>query len=576
MSGTARIVINATHGALEGRVRNLIGLPALLVFASLLPSAGAQDSGVQTSFRVKYVVDGAVYLEGGRAQGLAEGQVLTVKHRVPGQTEQEIAEVQVGTVASTSAVCEIKSSTQEIQPGDMAFLSAHDLELLNVMRDSKESKKYPQVVSFSEGDPLDAELRSLVPHPASPEVNRARGRFGFEYNMIRGTGFSQDSISQAGFVLRTDISRIGGTYWSLSGYYRGQLNSRSTVTTQATLRDLVNRTYHLSLTYNNPESPWVAGFGRLCLPWASGLSTIDGGYFGRRLAKRVTAGFFGGSSPDPTSWNYSPDRQIFGSFVNFETGDYDGLRFTSTTGAAITRFQWAPDRQFGFFENGIFYKRTLSIYSDVEADLLRGPNATDGQGGPALTRSYTTLRYQPASLISFDLSHNYFRDMPTFDPRLISTGLVDKLLFQGFSGGVRLNLPFHLSPYFDLGRSSTSNDAKAAWNQMYGITASQIWRTGIHADLRYSTFNSTFGAGNYRSLQLSRNVTETFRFSVQAGEQNFAGSITGQTRSRWIDTNGDWLLGRHYFMGAGFTAYRGQVQNYNQLYLNLGYRFDMK
>ena len=30
---------------------------------------------------------------------------------------------------------------------------------------------------------------------------------------------------------------------------------------------------------------------------------------------------------------------------------------------------------------------------------------------------------------------------------------------------------------------------------------------------------------------------------------------------------------RNYFLGAGLTTYRGQVQNYNQVFLNLGYRF---
>jgi hypothetical protein len=262
--------------------------------------------------------------------------------------------------------------------------------------------------------------------------------------------------------------------------------------------------------------------------------------------------------------------------VNVESGDPSALHVSSTAGVAVTRFQWTPDRQFGFFENGIYYKRSLSVYSDVETDLLRGPLAAGSQGGLALTRSYTTVRFQPTSLISFDVSHNYFRDMPTFDPRLISTGLVDQLLFQGLSGGARLNLPYHISPYFDAGRSSASSDAKPAWNQMYGIAVSQIWHTGIHADLRYSSFDSSYGTGKYRSLMLSRNVSERLRFSVQAGQQDFAGSITAQNRSRWIDTNADWLVGSHYFMGTGFTAYRGTVQSYNQLYVNLGYRFDLR
>ena len=56
-------------------------------------------------------------------------------------------------------------------------------------------------------------------------------------------------------------------------------------------------------------------------------------------------------------------------------------------------------------------------------------------------RSYVTLRYQPHPLITFDLNHNYFSEIPTFDERLLATGLVDKLLFEGPSAGVRLDLP---------------------------------------------------------------------------------------------------------------------------------------
>jgi len=54
------------------------------------------------------------------------------------------------------------------------------------------------------------------------------------------------------------------------------------------------------------------------LPWASSLNTIDGGYFGARIRKITTIGIFGGSTPDPTSWNYNPNQKMGGAFVNFE------------------------------------------------------------------------------------------------------------------------------------------------------------------------------------------------------------------------------------------------------------------
>ncbi len=553
-------------------MRNLI---YVLLWLACLPAGdamGAQGAGIQTSFRVKYVAEGAVYLDGGRTMGLAEGQKLTVRRIGSKPAEEDIAELEVTSVAGNSAVCEVKSSTQEVQAGDKAYLSPHDVELIQIMRATKESKRYPQVISFTEGDPLDAEMREYVPRLPSPAVNRARGRIGFEYNTIRSVGSAQSTSTQLGVLLRADMTRVGGSYWNFSGYYRGRFNSRNNG--QETLTDLVNRTYHLSLSYNNPESPWVAGFGRLYLPWASSLSTIDGGYFGRRIGKRVTTGFFLGTLPDPTSWNYSPNHQIAGGFANVETGSFEKLRFTSTAGVAVTRAGWHPDRQFGFFENGLFYKRHLSVYSNVEADMLRGQAA--GSNRMTLSRSYSTIRFQPAALISFDLSHNYFRNTPTFDTRLVSTGLVDSLLFQGISGGVRLSLRYGISPYFDLGRSRQTGDARVSWNQMYGLTLARLYRTGIRADLRYSKFDSSFGRGRYQSVMLSRQIGERFRLDVQGGQQDFTSSLTGINRSRWINTTIDWLIGRHYFVGSGFVLYRGGVQSYDQLYLNLGYRFDMK
>ncbi len=541
--------------------------------------AAAQDAAVQTKFRIKFVTGGTVYLQAGREAGLAEGQRLTVMRESPDGSAKEstgTAEIQIISVASTSAAAEIVSSNLDVRPGDSAYLSAEDVEKLKLMRTSKESRKYPQIITFTEGDPMDEEVREHLPHPPLPEVNRIRGRIGLEYNSISEPGSAGMSSSQFGFVLRTDMTRIAGSYWNLSGYYRGRFTSQ-TPSNQQTLTDLINRTYHLSLTYNNPESHWVAGFGRLYLPWASSLETIDGGYLGRHYGK-FTFGLFGGTAPDPTSWSYAPNRQIGGGFLNVEGGSYESFRYTTTFGIALTRVNWRPDRQFAFVESGFYYKRYLSIYHDIETDLLLGstpfnsgstapPSGTtpsSSSSGPALSRDYLTVRYQPFHIISFDVTENYFRNIPTFDARLISTGLLDKVLFQGLSGGVRLELPFRISPYVSIGKSHSGGDEKNSWNKMYGLTWGNIWRTGIRADLRYSQFDSSFGSGTYRTLMLSRQLGENLRFDVQAGQQNFTSLLTSESRVRWATSTLDWFLSRHYFLGAGFTIYRGRAQDYNQ------------
>jgi len=328
----------------------------------------------------------------------------------------------------------------------------------------------------------------------------------------------------------------------------------------------------LSLTYDNPHSPWTAGIGRLFIPWANSLNTMDGFYLGRRIGKQ-TVGVFGGTNPDPTSWNYDKDRQTAGAFVNVVRGDFDSLRINSTTGIAVSQLHWNSDRQFAFFENGLFYKNYLSIYSDIEADLLSHAH-NDGSSKIVLSRSYFTLRFQPHKVISFDLNENYFRNIPTFDTRLIGTGLLDKFLFQGLSGGFRLSLPQHLSVFGNAGRSSRTGDLKPAWNYLAGISHANILNSGIRAEYRYSRFNTSFGEGTYQTAILNRQMRERLTFEVQAGQQEIQSAYAAQRRARFAGGTVDWYIGRNYFVGIGVTIYRGQVQEYNQYFINVSYRFD--
>jgi hypothetical protein len=533
---------------------------------------------IRVVFKVKYVAQGVAYLEGGRSSGLSGGLTLFVRDTDPatgrpidfvdGQ-QKAVAVLQVFAVAETSAATEIHDPTREIKPGDWAFLSSEDTAALVAQRSLSATRKYPAVVSFTaEDDALDEEARAEVPRPPLPEINRARGRIGFDYSGVTSPLGGSNSL---GLVIRTDITRIYGTYWNLSGYWRGRLNSSSSG--PATMQDLINRTYHMGLTYDNPQSRWVAGFGRLYLPWASSLDTIDGGYFGRRVSSNTIVGMFGGSTPDPTSWSYNPNRRLGGAFVNFEGGGFDGVRFTSTSGMGISTLKWTIDRPFVFFENGVSYKRYLSIYHSLQADSPRGNPAVPAPGA-GISRSFLTVRVQPTERIEFDFNHTYFRDIPTFDPQLIGTGLLDKYLFQGFSAGARVEVARKIWVYTNLGSSNRSGDAKPSLNQMYGVTFGSIPRTGLRADFRYSKFDGAFGGGSYKALSLSRNFHENLRWEVLAGSQSFASAVSKTTSARFLTGNFEQNVGTNYFLQGGYTMNRGGLQNYNQWLFTFGYRFD--
>ena len=535
-------------------------------------------------FHVKYVSEGAVYLDAGRNAKLEEGMILHVVHADPDggttdavrfQGKESLADLRIFSVADTSSAAEVVTSREDLTLGDVAYLDIQSVHVRETKSDAAESENYPVVMTFSYGDPLDEEVRAAKASVSAPPIqNQIRGRLGFDVGSLSEPGGI--GTRQVGLLVQADMSRIGGTHWNLTGYWRGLLNTESTGspggTSPATLNDLMNRTYHLGLYYQNPDSVVTMGVGRLFLPYAPSLSTIDGGYFGYKFSQHMTAGVFGGSTPDPTSWSYNPNQRIAGTFVNYEAGDFDHARVSSTAGLAMTTIGWHAARQFVFLENTFSLGRKFSFYNSLQADhgrtALQGATYTTG-----ITQSFSSVRYSPISLLTFELNHNYLRNLPTFDPALISTGLLDQFLFQGLSGGVTVSLPYRISVSTDVGRSKSSTDAATSWNQMYGLTFGEIKNTGLHLDLRYTKFNSSFGQGNYEFVSLSRSITERLHLAVQGGTQHLVSAFSADTNSRFVTGTADWAIGSRYFLEGLYTWNTGTNMSYRQMDMTFGYRF---
>jgi AMIN domain len=536
-----------------------------------------ETGGLRTSFQVKYVAEGAAYLNGGRSAGLAPGMTLIARDSsdfLDAPQTPVAAELHVVSVAETSAVTDIRASKVDVKPGDWAFLSTPDCAKL-----AGEGALNAIGTSQAERTPVKPTQGKRLRDPdeiaLQQEDSRIRARVGFDYSGIHSTGSTLGSSGQIGLAFRTDMTHIAGTSWNLQGYWRGRLTTNSQAEEQ-TLQDYLDKTYIIQLTYDNPNSKWVAGFGRLYLPWAASIDTIDGGYVGRRVGHGMTAGVFGGSTPDPTSWHYQPDQQIAGSFVNFEGGDYDDFHYISTTGVALSLLKWQLNRPYVFFENGLSFKKYFYISHSLIVDSPQGLTTDGIKPGSGISRSYLAFHIQPHPRISFDIYHNYFRDVPTAATALIGTGLVDKLLYQGVSAGTRIEPVRHFFLYTTIGQSNKTGDAKRSLNQMYGITWDQILHTGIRADLHYSKFDSSFAQGEYRVLSLSRHLGDRMLWDAQFGSQSLASAFTANNHSFFFDTSLDTDIGRHTYVQSGVTFARGAQLNYDQWYVSLGYRFDVK
>jgi hypothetical protein len=194
--------------------------------------------------------------------------------------------------------------------------------------------------------------------------------------------------------------------------------------------------------------------------------------------------------------------------------------------------------------------------------------------GAGVGQSFLSLRVQPHPRVELDLTDTYFRDVPTYDPALVGTGLLDKYLFQGVNGGARILCPQHVTGYFSVGKSSTSSDTKPSLNTMFGASMADIWKTGITADARYAQFDSAFATGTYRTLSLSRNLSDHWQLNLQGGQQSFASPLSKDRGGYFANLLTESDFGSHYFFDFGFTTQRGGTEQYNQWSGTIGIRFD--
>ncbi|MGH9681589.1 MAG: hypothetical protein ACRD4Y_16715, partial [Candidatus Acidiferrales bacterium] len=320
----AGIAATALPAARSKQVVQTTTTPAPAPAPIVAASAASEDhpatqgpAAARDFFHVKYISDGSVYLDAGRDAGLEEGMVLHLVHADPGggttdsvrfQGKEPIADVRIFSVADSSSAAEIIQSREDLKVGDIAYLDVKSVRTREDKTNELESENYPVVMTFSYGDPLDEEVRASATAVKAPPIgNQVRGLFGFDTGMLSEPGgFSSRRV---GLMIQADVSRIAATHWNLTGYWRGDLNTQSTGNVggiaPSTLNDMINRTYHLGLYYVNPDSVITMGVGRLFLPYAPSLSTIDGGYFGYKINQHMTAGLFAGSTPDPTSWSYN-------------------------------------------------------------------------------------------------------------------------------------------------------------------------------------------------------------------------------------------------------------------------------
>ncbi len=145
-------------------LRRLFLLYFAIILFALAPSVHSQSAPPPDIFHVKYISDGAVYLDAGRNAGLEDGMILHLAHADPDgstteavrfRSEDPVADLKVFSVADSSSACEIVTAREDLQVGDVAYLTPGSIHEREDHKNEAEAVNYPVVITFSYGDPLD-------------------------------------------------------------------------------------------------------------------------------------------------------------------------------------------------------------------------------------------------------------------------------------------------------------------------------------------------------------------------------------------------------------------------------------
>ena len=314
----------------------------------------------KTQFNVEFISAENIYLDGGKKQGLSEGdQLLIMRNKT-----DVFAEIEVIFAADFSASCKILSSKGQIRKGDIAVKTGGESTTQN-------SQPEDWLIKSSILSPPETrEKKSSVP------LARISGSAAAQFYQMDDRTVNSLDFSQTTFRINLRAQKLFGKDLTFRFRTRTRRNERARdyLANDIPQNEWRNRLYELSLSFHNRNAPVNFSLGRIYSMPLSGIGYVDGGQVQVNLSQKFSAGILAGSQPNLRNTNPRPSLQKYSAYLNYTSSRFQPNRFQTTlagvaeySGSTVSReFLYTPKqfrtgRQVQFFsEFGIGYQQELA------------------------------------------------------------------------------------------------------------------------------------------------------------------------------------------------------------------------
>lgn len=404
MPATPTVATEAGMRRLRASAPRFLAILALALLLAAAPSAAAAESA--RTFSVTYVTNSAIYLDAGRAEGLAVGSRLKIV-----RDGAEIAEIEIEFVAEHSASGREVRLLGIVRTGDRAILLS--------------TPEAPASEALPPAPAPEPEVPRAPVYAAAPERGeeserwaRTSGSVAFGWRRL-GSDFGPVS-TETGGRLSLRLSEIAGRDLTFRVRMRSREIEREGYRSQLPTRQDSDRLYELSLVYDPPEGRFAFQLGRLGASRFSTLGDLDGLLGEVRVGGGFSVGAFGGSRPDLADLGFETAGEKYGAFARWATREREGKPGFAEVligGVSEKSDEGETSRDFVAIESRFGSGSRWWIFQRAEIDLFRDWREREAGRTSQISNAALAASFQLTPAWRASLSYDQWRSNLTWETR---------------------------------------------------------------------------------------------------------------------------------------------------------------
>ena len=527
-----------------------------------LPGEPAEPAPI----RVRQVLGEEVFLDAGRAAGLAIGQRLkVVRTDAATGAEDEIAELEIAFIASRSASCKIVQAKSAIAVGDLVLPGPAPV--------SATPPAAPGTAGGAPGAP-GAQAKGGKPPGWDPaEHTDYSGSIALRYQGFRDGGPAGRDFNQESALINIYAGHIGGSKFDFR--LRGTPSREQIQTADGRSESRDNdRLYEATLSYEPPDARFTYQLGRLISGPLVGFDYLDGAVGEFHATRRFSLGAFYGSRSNGDQLEFGSPGRAYGGFVHWLDQGVGKPFYAEFLLEAIGDYlDGEANREYLSFYGRQGSGSRWSLYERAEFDLGHKwedrPNANSSQ----LSNVLFSGSYSFSKAVRLGVSYDQSRQILTLDDRFTPEELFDNALREGYRFTAYLGSAKTVRGNFSVGQrwKQGNPDRSLAYNANVYHSNVFNWNMLVGAD--YSGFDGDTSTGFRAGMRVQKYFRSGHDLELTFGLSSTELTLTREVReNQWLRLSGTLQLGRRFYLLGELESATGDDLEGERLFLQLGYR----